>query len=73
MIASLNGPEDAFAIRGRELIEATTHYARALNEASREVPQEIAEHYLQLARNLHIEAPFLIAKLTAYRERRIDE
>lgn len=71
LLDSLHGPEEAFAILGIELIQATTAYARALNEASRAVPREIAEHYLQLAHNLHIEAPFLIAKLTGYRERHI--
>jgi hypothetical protein len=71
LLDALHGSEDTFAVLGLELIEATTRYARALNDASRESPQEIAEHYLQLARNLHIEAPFLIAKLTRYRERHV--
>jgi hypothetical protein len=66
----LSVSDDAFALRGIELVEATTNYARALNEASKQAPQEISEHFLQLARNLHIEAPFLIARLTRYREGR---
>jgi len=68
LISALHGDEDTFGVLGVEAVAAGTQYARALGDASRSAPQEIAEHYLTLARNLHIELPFLIARLTRYRE-----
>lgn len=70
MIDALQESDDVFGDRGVTVTHAATQYARALHEASNHVPQEIGEHYVQLARNLHIEVPFLIFKLNGYRERR---
>lgn len=68
LLTALHGSEDTFGVLGVEAVDAGTQYARALGDASRSAPQEIAEHYITLARNLHIELPFLLAKLTRYRE-----
>ena len=70
LLSALHSGEDTFGVLGVEAVDAGTQYARALGDASRSEPQEIAEHYLTLARNLRIELSFLIARLTRYRELR---